>query len=403
MVMQRNHAWLWGAALAAAGAIAPALHAQAAPAAPTAPAEQPHAGLFEVAAVLGRQKALALEGPARRGARPAPGAAAYNAGLVFASHDQVDSAVASWHAAVRADSTIARYHGDLAFGLAAAGHFDSAEAEYRTAFRLQGGNAWYAVGLGAAQVAEQRWSQAAASFALAVATDSAVIIKPLVGPAGDAFQNAGMRQESEDWSRMAVARFPDEPLPWLRLASYAFMHRDSAGVPDTATGLPVIRRYRMLHPDDHAGEMLYAEYLLIEGRVDSAARLAVAAAADTTNHALASSILLKAGVRYIQARHFDSAAVVLQEGRPWAPTQYLPEFDLTIGISRLPALGAIYNDAASHSDCSRANLVDTMLTSVTASLTSGIKADSATATFLLSNQVPQYRQAIDNFKKTCGR
>ncbi len=373
-----------------------------APAAPAAQAEQPHAGLFEVAAVLGRQKALALEGPSRRGARPAPGAAAYNAGLVFASHDQVDSAVASWHAAVRADSAIARYHGDLAFGLAAAGHFDSAEAEYRVAFRLQGGNAWYAVGLGATQVAEQHWAQASASFALAVATDSAVIIKPLIGPAGDAFQNAGMRQQSEDWAKMAVARFPDEPMPYLRLASYAYMHRDSAGVPDTATGLPVIRRYRALHPDDPNGAMLYAEYLLVEGKEDSAAALAVAGAADTANRALASSVLLRAGVQLIQQRRSDSAEVLLKRGRPMAPVQYLPRFDLYIGVARLRALGTLYNDAASHSDCSRAITVDTMLTSVSASITAGIAADSATANYLLANQVTQFRAAIDKFKQTCG-
>ncbi len=399
--MRRTQTWLMGAALVAAGAIVPALQAQAAPPAPAAP--QQHAGLFEVAAVLGRQKAQALEGPARRGARPAPGSASYAAALALMGRDQADSALAALRAAVRADSSVARYRGDLAFALAAAGKFDSAEEQYRAAFRLQGANGWYAVGLGASQVAQQHWTQAAASFSLAVATDSAVIVKPLIEPASEAYQNAGMREQSEDWARMAVARFPDEPMPWLRLASYAYMHRDSAGVPDTATGLPVIRRYRALHPDDRAGEILYAEYLLVEGKADSAAALALDASADTVNRTLASSILLKAGVQYIRQRKFDSAAAYLQRGRPLAPAQYVPQFDLTIGMARLPLLGAIYNDAAGHSDCARATTLDTMLTSVTASLTAGATADSATANYILGHQVPQYRQAVDNFKRQCGR
>ena len=403
MTMRRNTTWLWGAALITGALAAPAPLPAQAPTTPAATQAEPqHAGLFEVAAVLGRQKAQALEGPAHRSARANPGAAANAAGLAFAAHDQVDSAIAKLRAAVQADSTVARYHGDLAFALAAAGQFDQAEDEYRAAFRLQGANAWYAVGLGASQVAQQQWRQAAASFSLAIATDSAVIIKPLIGPAGEAFQNAGMRQESEDWSRMAVGRFPDEPLPWLRLASYAYMRRDSAGVPDTAAGLPIIRRYRVLHPDDHAGEMLYAEYLMVEGKADSAARLALLASADTSNRTLASSILLKAGVHYIQARKFDSAVVVLQQGRPMAPAHYLPEFDLTIGMARLPALSAMYNDAASHSDCSRAHTVDTMLVSITAAITAGTSADSATATTLLGNQIPQFRSAIDRFKQGCS-
>jgi len=402
--MKQPHAWLWGAALVAAVTLAPGLHAQAAPAAPAGAAAQGHrANLFEVAAYVARQKAQALEGAPRRGARATPGTASYTAGLQFMAHDQADSAVAALRAAVRADSTVARYHGDLAFALAAAGQYDSAETEYRTAFRLQGANAWYAVGLGATQVALQQWQQAAASFTIAVQTDSSVIIEPLVAPAGDAFQNAGMLPESEAWSRMAVVRFPDVPMPWLRLASYAFMHKDSAGVPDTATGLPVIRRYRTMHPEDRAGEMLYAEYLLVEGQPDSAAQLAEEAAADTMNRTLASSVLLKAGVAYIRRRKFDSAAVILQAGRPMAPARYVPEFDLTIGMARLPLLGAMYNEAATQKDCSRAVTVDTMLTSITSALTAGAAADSTTANYILSHQVPTFRAAVDNFKRGCGK
>ena len=396
--MRRHATWLWGAALAAAGAIAPALHAQAAPAAPAAPAtqaEEHHAGLFEVAAVLGRQKAQAIEGAPRRGARAIPGAASYAAGLALAARDQTDSAVAALQTAVRADSTRARYHGDLAFALAAAGRFDQAEEEYRAAIRLQGDNAWYAVGMGAAQVAQQRWAQAAASFTLAVATDSAVIIKPLIGPAGDAFQNAGMRQQSEDWARMAVARFPDEALPWLRLASFAYLRHD------TAEGLPVIRRYRTMHPEDHAGQMLYAEYLLSEGQNDSAVALALEGSADSGNRTLAASVLYNAGGHYIQHGNFDSAATVLRLGRAMAPPAYLPQFDLYIGISRLKQLQLLFNDAVQANDCRRAPVADTMLTSVTAAVTAGMPADTGMANQVLA-ALPRYREAINNFKKNCG-
>ena len=395
--MKHNPMWLWGAALAAAGALAaPALPAQVAPAAPAAvPAVQQHASLFEVVAVLGRQRAHALEGPLRRGTHPDAGAASNAAGLALAARGQTDSALTALRAAVTASPDVARYRGDLAFALASASQFDQAEQEYRAAVQLQGANAWYYVGLGAAQVAQQHWTQAAASFSLAVATDSAVIVRPLIGPAGDAFQNANMREQSEEWSRMATTRFPDEPLPWLRLASYAYLRHD------TAAGLPLIRRYRAEHPEDHSGEMLYAEYLLVEGKNDSAATLAMMAAADSGNRTLAASVLYNAGGHYIASGSFDSAVAVLQRGRTMAPPQFLPQFDLYIGISRLRQLQRLFNEVVASSDCRRSTLVDTMLTSLTAEITAGVPADSATANQVLG-VLPRYRQSVDNFKKNCG-
>ncbi len=383
---------MWSVALVAAGALgAPVLSAQV----PTAaPAALDSAGLLEVAAVHARQTAQRLE-PHGRTARPDPGAAAYAKGLDWLQKNQNDSAVASLRAAVTASPNVARYHGDLAVALAGTDHWSEAEDEYRSAVQLQQANPWYFVALGAAQEAQQHWNQAAASFTLAVTADSAVIILQLIEPASQAFQHAGMAQPLEDWARMAISRFPNEPGPWLEIAS-AYMRRD------TSVGFPAIRRYRVLRPDDRLGAMLYAEYLMTVAQFDSALIMAQQASTDSTLHRAAAIVMYNVGGHLLQASQFARADTVLQRGRELAPEADHPHFDLFLGIAKLRELQPFYNDAVQHSDCHKSHAADSMLTDVTRLMTAGIAVDSALATQALTGAVAQYRTAIDGFMRQCA-
>jgi len=386
---------LWTAAMVmASGALG------AVPAAAQAPqaAASDSASLLAVAAVRARETATRLEG--RLAARPSarnPAAAPYAAGLALLGRNQLDSAVVPLRAAVTASPDNARYHGDLGYALAASAHWPEAEDEYRAAVRLQQSNAWYYVGLGAVQVAQEHWAPAAASFTLAVATDSAVIIRQMVDPVGDAYEHSGNAPALEEWSRMAIARFPDEPTPLLRLARAAYLRRD------TTTGFPAIRRYRTLRPNDDVGAMLYAEYELSAAQYDSAVALAIEAAADTTMLHLASIVLYNAGGHLLQAAQFDRAAQALQRGRAWAAPSELPQYDLYLGLAKFKVLQAFYADVSQHPDCRKAHPADSMLTEVTGLLTSGAAADSAFANNVLRSGIPQYRTAINNFVTQCRR
>jgi Tfp pilus assembly protein PilF len=378
----------------------PAVRAQTPPTAAQSAeqAKEDSAGLVEIAALHARETARTLERqqPAHgRAARSNAGEAQYVLGMAWLMRDQVDSALGLLRQAVTENPNMARFHGDLAFGLAAAGHWAEAEEQYRSAIQLQEKNAWYYVGLGAAQVAQEHWTQAAASFTLAVNADSAVIVRQLAGPAGTAFQNAGMRQELEDWSRVCTVRFPEEPTPWLRLASAEYTRHD------TVAGLADIRRYRSLRPEDPTGKMLYAEYLLAEGKNDSALAFALDASSDSSLRQIAATVLYNVGGHYLRAEKYDSAANAFEKGRPLAPATYLPQFDLYMGIAQLRVLGKRYNDAAQGSDCHRVPVLDSMLTAIVATVNAGASADTSLARQVLEGPVPQYRHAIDNFKHQC--
>jgi tetratricopeptide (TPR) repeat protein len=357
------------------------------------------ASLLAVAAIRARETATRIEGRGTAAARAAArGTAAtqYAAGLALLARGQFDSATAPLRAAATASPETARYRGDLAFALAAKGHWSDAEEEYRAAVRAQQANPWYFVLLGATQVAQEHWTQAAASFTLAVAADSAVIIRQLVGPASDAYEQSNMGQALDDWTRMAVVRFPEEPTPWLRIARADYLRRD------TAAGLPAIRRYRAMKPDDRVGAVLYSEYLLTAGQNDSAVAMALEAAHDSSLKMFASRVIYNAGGHFLNASQFDRAAQVLQQGRDIAPAQDQPQFDLFIGIAKLKLLQAFYNDVVQHPDCRKSHPADSMMTDVTRLLTSGVAADSTLGQQVLTAS-QQYRTAIDAFVRQCRR
>jgi len=388
---------MWSVAIVAAGALgAPALSAQV-PAA--APAASDSAGLVEVAAMHARQTAQHLEeqsAPRGRVARPDPGAASYLKGLAWLARDQNDSAEAALRAAITSSPNVARYHGDLAFTLTATGRWSDAEDEYRAAVRLQQANAWYFVELGAVQLAQQHWAQAAASFTLAVQVDSGVIVRQLIDPATQAFMHAGMAEALDDWAHMATTRFPSEPTPWLRLASVSYEHQD------TVVGFPAIRHYRSLRPDDRVGALVYAEYMLNAGQYDSAATLAHQASPDSALQHLSVVVMYNAGGHLLQDGKFPRAAEVLQQARDLAPPADQPRIDLFLGVAKFRVLQPFYNDAVEHSDCHKSHAADSMLTDVAHLITSGIAADSALANQILAGAVVQYRTSIDGFVKQCA-
>jgi Flp pilus assembly protein TadD len=365
-------------------------------------AQAPAAGPFDstsllaVAAGHAREAATRIARPARA-PRPDAAATQYLAGLAQLNRNQFDSALVPLRAAATANANSALYHGDLAFALAETGRWSDAEDEYRAAVRLQQANPWYFVGLGATQAAQAHWGQAAASYTLAVAADSAVVIQQLIAPASDAFQQAGMAQALEDWARMATSRFPNEPIPWLRLASASYMRRD------TVVGFPAIRRFRSLKPDDRVGAMLYSEYLLAAGQYDSAAVLAHQAAPDSSMRHLAAVVMYNVGGHLLQGGQFARATEVLQEGRELASASDQPMYDLYLGIAKLRMLQVFYNEAAQHSDCRKSHAADSMLTDVAHLVTAGVAADSAIANQVLTGAIQQYRTAIDGFVRQCRR
>ena len=370
---------------AGAGAQAPAASAM-----DTAP-------LVLVAAIRGREVAMRLEG---RGAAPARTPAARNAATQYAlgldqlARGHFDSAAVNFTAAATASPDVARYRGDLGFTFAAGGHWSDAEDQYRIAVRLQQANPWYYVSLGATQLAQEHWNQAAASFTLAVAADSSVIIRQLIEPAGDAFERSRNVEALDAWSRMATARFPDQPTPWLRVASANLRQ-------DTSIGFPAIRRYRTMKPQDLVGAMLYSEYLFLGGRFDSAAVMAEQARPDSSLHHLASVVLYNVGGHYLTVGQSDSAAEALTAGRAVADSADYPRYDLLIGVAKLKQLQVFYNQAASKADCHKAHAADSMLTNVTQLITAGLAADSALANQALRGTT-QYRPVIDQFVHQCG-
>jgi len=385
---------MWTVVLAMASSAVPALPARAqAPAASaldTAP-------LLVVAAIRAREVAGRLQARTPAPRTPAARAAAtqYTQGLDLLAQGKFDSAQTVLNAAATASPDNALYRGDLAFAFAAGGHWSDAEDQYRTAVRLQQGNGWYYVGLGMTQMAQQAWGQAAASFTLAVGTDSAVIVRQLIEPVGDAFEKSRNTQALVDWSKMAVARFPGEPSAWLRLAAANMGN-------DTAAGLADIRHYRALRPADPMGALVYARYLYDMGSYDSAGTMAEAAAAsDSAMHRPAAVLLYNAGAHYLETAKADSAEPLLEAGRTFADSADKPRYALLIGVAKLKLFQVFYNDAARHGDCHKAPAADSMLTAVVQLINSGAAEDTALANQALKG-TSQYRPVVDQFLHQCG-
>lgn len=359
----------------------------------------PDSSLIEIAAVRARLVAARNERPVAtaRPQRADPALTRYLAGIAQLGTHQFDSAQVPLRAAVTASPNNARYHGDLAFALAGAGRMNEAADEYVAAARLQPANPWYDVGLAAVRAKQTLWPQAKAGYDAAVRADSSIIDRRLVTAVSDCLDEGGFVPELTAWSRMASVRFPDEPMPWLRLATL-LRHSDSA------EGLAAVRRYRVLAPNELLGAALYANYLLGLGEDDSALVLAGQSAADTALWPYAWPVYLQIGGRLFQARAYTQASQVLARGRVLAPATRRVQFSLFLGYTNVQRLGPMYADAAQHKDCAKAHAVDSLEVSVRRDLEEGMAAgDSARISQITTTLLPQARTRIHELLAQCPK
>ncbi len=368
------------------------------PPATSAPAQTAQdSSLLETAAINARQTAARLESSSgARGRRADPAQAQYTDAVAQLSRRNFDSALAPLRAATMLNQNSARYHGDLGYALAGLGRWDDAATEYATAARLQSSNPWYYVGLASVRANQEHWQQAAANFALAVGTDSSIIDRSLITVASYCLERGGFESDLLDWSRIAVARFPDEPTPHLRLATLLRSRGDTAG------GLAEIRKFRQMQPDDRLGAAVYALYLFDQGQYDSSVALARRAGSDTALRSYAWPVYLRVGAHYLQAKDLEKASQVLEEGRAMAPSGRHPQFSLYLGYANVQRLAPLYQDAAAKKDCGKARLIDSLVTSVDRDMHESMAlGDSAQMNQIIGTVLPQYRTRTREILDQC--
>ena len=355
--------------------------------------------LFEVAAMRARLVAAREEHPAAQGraARPDPALTHYLEGVAQLGKRQFDSALTPLRAAASASPATARYHGDLGYALAGVARWDDAASEYETAARLQDANPWYDVGLAAVRAKQEQWEQAKQSYERAVALDSSIIDRRLVTAVSDCLDRGGFEPELIAWSRIAAARYPDDPTPWLRLAT--LLRRT-----DSTAGLAAIRRFRALAPGHLLGAALYANYLLGLGQDDSSLALAGEAADDSTLWPYAWPVYLQVGAHQFQSRDFAGAALTLEEGRRYAPAARHAQFSFFLGYANAQRLGPMYADAAQKKDCAEGHVVDSLETSVRHDLEEGkAVGDSTQINQILGTVLAQARTRINEMLTYCRK
>jgi tetratricopeptide (TPR) repeat protein len=373
--------------------------AQAQRAGPAAAQAPQDSSLFEVAAMRARLLAAQQERPVApgRARRSDPTLAAYLEGIARLGRRQFDSALAPLRGAVTASPNNARYHGDLGYALAGLGRWEESADAYGAAARLQSTNPWYYVGLAAVRAKQEQWQQAKANYERAVGLDSSIIDRRLVLAVSDCMERGGFDPELIAWSRIETMRYPDDPAPWLRLAT---LLRQS----DSAEGLAAIRHFRTLAPDHLLGAALYALYLIGLGRYDSSLALARQATADSVLWRLAWPVYLRAGAQLLQARDLDQASRVLEEGRGFAPAARHAQFSLFLGYANVQRLGPLYADAARTRDCAKGHVVDSLETSARHDLEEGkAVADTTQINQILGTVLTQARARIDELLSRCPK
>jgi len=382
--------------LALAGLALLACAARVRPARAQAPQDS---SLFEIAAMRARLVAGRAERPAPqgRGARPDPALAHYLDGVAQLGRRQFDSALAPLRAAVAASGGTARYHGDLGYALAGLGRWDDAAAEYDSAAQLQGTNPWYFVGLAAVRAEQGQWPQAKAGYERAVALDSSIIDRRLVAAVSDCLNRGAFVPDLIAWSRVATVRYPDDPAPWLRLASLL-------RTTDSTEGLAAIRRFRALAPGHLVGAAVYANYLLGLGQYDSSLALAGEAADDSTLWPYAWPVYLQVGAQEFRARDFARAALTLDEGRRYAPADRHAQFSLFLGYANVQRLGPLYAEAAQKKDCAEGHVVDSLETSIRRDLEEGkAVGDSVRINQIVGTVLTQARSRINEMLAQCPK
>jgi len=393
-----------------AGIAAVALGAVAAPA--LARAQQPTAGpavtstvadtesLLEHAATQARAVAARLDSAAvaqsGHKAPNDPSATQYQNGLVQLLNGQCDAAYLLFRAAVAASPNSARNHGDLAYSYVCRQRLDDAATEYQAAIRLQSANPWYYVGLAGVRQAQQRWTEAAANYSLAIATDSSIVTQTMVDSATVAFQNTGNSEEMLNWSRVGTQKFPNDASSWLRV-SMLLRRRGDTG----PEGLNAIRHFHALEPDNRLGDAILSLYLSDSGQNDSALAFAALAAADTSLREYASLVYLRVGRALLLSRDYERAAKVFSDGRDMASPANHSRYSLFLAHANIQRAVPIFQDAVAKKDCDEGNRVDSILNTVSTDLHESISLDSVQSTRILDSILPQFKQRVTDFKNNC--
>ena len=393
-----------GIAVLVTGAVAlPALaHAQQPAAAPAdvATTTADTTSLLGYAATQARIVAARLDSVAvaQSGKRaPAdPSATQYQNGLVQLLNGQCEAAYLLFRSAISANANSARNHGDLAFALACRNRADDAATEYATAIRLQSANPWYYVGLAAVRGSQQRWTEAAANYELALATDSTILVQSMLDSATTAFQEAGNSEELLNWSKMGTQKFPNDPSPWLRVAMMLRRRGDTG-----PEGLNAIRHFHALQPDNRLGDAILSLYLSDVGQNDSALAFASLAAADTSLKEYASLVYLRVGAHMLQSREFERAAQVLQQGRDMASPGNHSRYSLYLAHANIQRAVPLFQDAVAKKNCGEGNTVDSILGTVSKDLHESLALDSVQSTRILDSILPQFKAKVDEFKGGC--
>ena len=371
-------------------------HAQQA----AAPVATDSASLLERAATQGRLVAARLDSAAAaqagRRAPADPSSTQYQNGLTQLQAGQCDAAYLMFRSAVTANPNSARNHGDLAYTLVCRQRLDDAATEYATAIRLQSANPWYYVALGVLRANQQHWVEASANFELAYAADSTILDPMLLAAATQAAERSGNENQDFEWAERGAAKVPNDPAPWLRLATLLRTRGD------TARGYDAIRHFRALDSQSKLGAAVYALYLYDHGVYDSAVVMARQAEGDTALNPYTSAVLLRAGAHWLNSKQYDSAATVLAEGRAITPSGLARmRYTYYLGLADLMRIPAVLDAATQHKDCSKAPLLDSLLTEVQHDITDAAQLDSAQTSRILGSYLPTLHDRVDSFKNSC--
>jgi len=358
------------------------------------------ASVLEHAATQARRTAARLDSVAvaQSGKRAPsdPSATQYQNGLVQLLNGQCDAAYLLFRSAASANSNSARNHGDLAFSLACRQRLDDAATEYATAIRLQSMNPWYYVGLAAVRATQQRWTEAAANYTLALATDSTILYPELLDSACAAFQNTGNADAILHWSEVGTHMFPTDADSWLRV-SMMLRRRGDTG----PEGLDAIRHFHALQPDNRLGDAILSLYLSEQGQNDSALGYAALASADSSLKEYSSLVYLRIGAHLLQQQQFEKAADVLNTGRGMASSSNHARFSLYIAHANIQRAVPLFQDAIQKKNCTEGKTVDSILTTVDHDLHESMALDSAQTVHILGDILPGFKQKVQEFKDQC--
>ena len=122
----------------------------------------------------------------------------YNLGVIYASQDQLDKAIAEYQTALQLKPDYAKAHNNLGFAYASKGIVDMSIAEYRTALRLNPDFAEAHNNLGIAYSSQGQWDKAIVEF------QTALLLKP---DYAEAPFNLGIAYVSQNQLDRAIVEF----------------------------------------------------------------------------------------------------------------------------------------------------------------------------------------------------